>query len=188
MRMTKEQVKLVEDNIRIVNIVIKANIILNNSNPDFTYEEIYQIGCMALCDAAMKYRSDKGAEFFTFAYGVVERRIIDHCRKAVCRHKHAGGSFDDVSDSLEVQMRTGSMEEQRYLKKLIAITKYAKSRYTGVILKGVEAIEFKALGYSGREIADLYGVKTNNVSSWVAKARRKLRSDPEVMRYFDDEE
>jgi hypothetical protein len=45
------------------------------------------------------------------------------------------------------------------------------------VLKGIEAIELQLKGYSGAEIARMYSVKNNNVTSWISKARAALRKE-----------
>jgi len=42
-------------------------------------------------------------------------------------------------------------------------------------------MELKIKGYSGTEIAALYGAKPNEVGAWISRARRKLLRDEEFM-------
>ena len=65
-----------------------------------------------------------------------------------------------------------SQEDMRYENTFRDIMKYAKSQYTDIVLRVIEAIEFKAMGYTGCEIAQLYGVKLNLVNAWISKARK----------------
>jgi len=54
---------------------------------------------------------------------------------------------------------------------------YGKRTYSGVARLGVEALELKIAGYSGADIADLYGVKSNHVGAWISRAIKKLKKD-----------
>ena len=45
-----------------------------------SYEDFYQIGCEALCRAAMAYRPEVG-EFEPLAATFIYNAILDHCRK-----------------------------------------------------------------------------------------------------------
>jgi DNA-directed RNA polymerase specialized sigma24 family protein len=57
----------------------------------------------------------------------------------------------------------------------------ALAKASGVIAKGIEAIRLLAQGYSNREIgAQMGGVSANNVTAWVARARKFLRSDSAI--------
>jgi hypothetical protein len=57
----------------------------------------------------------------------------------------------------------------------------AAARASGVTAKGIEAIRLLAAGYTHREIGErMGGVGANNVSAWVARARKFLRADPDV--------
>ena len=62
----------------------------------------------------------------------------------------------------------------------------AKLKSNGVTAKGIDAIHLLAQGYTHREIGErMGGVSANNVSAWVAKARKYLRSDESVMALWD---
>lgn len=54
---------------------------------------------------------------------------------------------------------------------------YGKRTYSGVARLGVEALELKIAGYSGSDIAQLYGVKPNHVGAWISRAAAKLKKD-----------
>lgn len=186
MNLDKDKVKLVEDNIYVVKAVIKKEIRMNNQDLDLEFDELYQIGCLTLCKAAALFDESKGTDFFTYAYKLVKNALLDHCRKTQCKQKYVidtGGSIPEGAANTSGD----ELSEAKFWKSLSTITRYAKSKYTGVVLKGVEAIEFKALGYNGKEIAKLYGVKVNHVNAWISKARAKLRDDPVIMSYIKDE-
>ena len=42
------------------------------------FEDLYQIGCIALCKAAAHYRPDRGATFKTYACRVIRNMLQDH--------------------------------------------------------------------------------------------------------------
>lgn len=52
-----------------------------------------------------------------------------------------------------------------------------KRRYSGVARLGVEALELKAKGLSGAEIAQMYHTTPNNVGAWISRAAQKIRKD-----------
>ena len=52
-----------------------------------------------------------------------------------------------------------------------------KAQYTGTVFRGIEALEWKTKGYSGAEIAKMYGVKPNLVGAWISKAVKKLEKN-----------
>ena len=56
-----------------------------------------------------------------------------------------------------------------------------KLRFSGVALKGIEAIELKSLGYDTKEIAERYGTTVNNINAWISRARSKLQLEPEFL-------
>lgn len=56
-----------------------------------------------------------------------------------------------------------------------------KGEYRGVALLGIEALALKMKGFSGGEIALLYGVQPNVVGAWISRAAEKLRSNQRFM-------
>ena len=63
---------------------------------------------------------------------------------------------------------------------------HMKRQYTGTIRLGIEAIEWKVKGYSGKEIAAMYGVKPNLVGAWISRAKQKLRQNQVFILWMDD--
>ena len=57
------------------------------------------------------------------------------------------------------------------------VLEYGKRMYSGVARLGVEALELKIAGYSGTDIAKLYGVQPNHVGAWISRAAQKLKKD-----------
>ena len=57
------------------------------------------------------------------------------------------------------------------------VLEYGKRTYSGVARLGVEALELKIAGYSGTDIAKLYGAQPNQVGAWISRAAKKLKKD-----------
>ena len=177
-----EQRALVEQNLHLIDIIIRKHISVNESVRGLEYDELYSTGCMALCVAAFTY--DGSVKFVTYASRVIQNRLIDQCRKASREHKQTlsldntlADGDDDFGDVIADDSNTvGDMIAKADSDRIISD---AKRRYKGAVLKGVEAIELRLKGYSGAEIAKLYGVGNNNVTSWISKATAKLRIDYE---------
>ena len=56
----------------------------------------------------------------------------------------------------------------------------AKQHHTGIALKGIEALELRYKGYTGKEIAALYHTSPKSVFSWISRAKQKLRQNGEL--------
>lgn len=61
MTLTRDQQLLVENNLGLVGKVIKDKVHGLGSNSAFTYDDLFQIGCIGLCKAAA---TDKGGCFY----------------------------------------------------------------------------------------------------------------------------
>ncbi|MBR2894861.1 MAG: sigma-70 family RNA polymerase sigma factor [Oscillospiraceae bacterium] len=139
------------------------------------YEDLYQCGCLALCKAAYYY--DGRVKFETFAGTVIRNALLDECRKAKSIYSHSLSydasvdPDDDDGDTFAGMLGdTYDMTDRLFSEELMSIVQTAKKTHKGAVLKGIEAIELRIKGYTGAEIAQMYGVKNNNVSSWISKA------------------
>jgi len=54
---------------------------------------------------------------------------------------------------------------------------HGRRTYNGVARLGIEAMELKIKGYSGTDIAKLYGVAPKHVGAWISRATAKLKKD-----------
>lgn len=174
--LTREQQKLVEENLDLADILLRTKIHPNETIRGMEFDELYQCGCLALCRAAATY--DHSTQFRTYASRVVYNAMIDQCRNA---QKHYGNtlSFDaaigDEDDSHQTFLQdAGTVDDVVLAGELWKMLDEAKRTHKGAVLKGIEAIELQLKGYSGAEIARMYGVKNNNVTSWISKARVAL--------------
>ena len=174
--LTSDQQQLVEENLDLPDILLRTKIHPNETIRGMEFEELYQCGCLALCRAAATY--DHSTQFRTYASRVVYNAMIDQCRTA---QKHYGNtlSYDavvgDDEDSYSIFLQASDAVDETVLAgELTKLLDEAKKTYKGAVLKGIEAIELQLKGYSGAEIARMYGVKNNNVTSWISKARAAL--------------
>ncbi len=179
MMMTEYQRTLVEENLSIVDWVIrkKINVI---QLPLLTYEDFYQIGCEALCRAAMKFDPAKGS-FKSLGNRYVYNAIIDHCRKENQAIKHAEDNIvDEENEPVFLLYQKvdpdydGIINEHMIRERL----EHCKASMNGIAQRGVEAIELKSLGFSTKEIAEKFGTSVNNVNAWISRARSRLENDP----------
>ena len=171
-----DQQKLVEENLDLPDILLRTKIHPNETIRGMEFEELYQCGCLALCRAAATY--DHSTQFRTYASRVVYNAMIDQCRMA---QKHYGNTLNydaavgGVENSHSIFLQdSGTVDDTVLAGELTKLLHEAKQTYKGAVLKGIEAIELQLKGYSGAEIARMYGVKNNNVTSWISKARAVL--------------
>lgn len=180
-KMTEYQCRLVEENLKTVDWVIARRIKVSG-RVLLTYEDFYQIGCEALCRAAMAYCPDNG-DFPPFASRYIYNALIDHCRKQNYVNQGVADLTDEDGDPmfpLDGVPYFENMEEKISAQEISSALANCKARYTGVAQRGVEALELKAIGYTTKEIAERYGVSANCVNAWISKARVQLRQDPVI--------
>ena len=187
MKMTEYQRKLVEEHLSLVDKVIHGRIDVSG-RPLLSYEDFYQIGCEALCHAAMHYDPKRGS-FEAFGSRLIYHAMIDHCRKQnESFSKMVELMVDEYNEPVLFQTLGQEIDyDARILNRQFCEQFEAcKCKYSGITLRGIEAMELKSLGFTSNEIAERYGTSVNNVNAWISRARSRLRSDPEMQSVFEN--
>lgn len=164
-----ERNKIVLENLHVIDLVIRTKIDVKEHIQGLGYEDLYQTGCIALCKAAETF--ENRASFRTYAFVVVKNSLMSYIK-----------SVYEKSKNVEyIEEITEFAEKYDYISEFISDNEYdrlinvIKENSNGVALKGVEAIDLKVKGYSGSEIAKIYGVKPNHVSAWIARTVNNVR-------------
>ena len=172
--MTQDQQYLVERNMGLVGKVIKDKVHGLGKLGVPSYEDLYQIGCIGLCKAAI---SDKGGCFSTYAYRLIWNAICDELIRAT-RLSGKEQPFDSLEDPVD-DIQTDALDTFD----LRLALQQAKDSAQGVTAKGIHCLELTAQGYSSQEIAAIVHAEAATVRMWMTKARRYLRSIPELRQY-----
>lgn len=77
--LTKEQCSLVENNLKLVTFTVKR-FATQHQDRVFTFQDLFQIGCIGLCKAARVYNPASGYTFSTFAYRVIQNELFQFFR------------------------------------------------------------------------------------------------------------
>lgn len=172
MKLNAEQQKVVDENMGLVGKVIKDKVHGVGQLGIYSYDDIFQIGCIGLCKAAY---TDKGGCFSTYAYRLIWNEI---CSALIYASKRT--ATEHPTDP-ELLAKGSTMEEFSldHYADVEAILNRALREAGGVTAKGIEAIRLTADGYTSREIGELMGASANNVTAWISKARKFLRQRPE---------
>lgn len=176
--MTDEQKALVVKNLHVADTYIYFNYTSNPAIAGFSREDLRQTGYLALCKAALHYNGC--VKFETYAQKVLRSCLADYCIRMLPDGTHV---------SLDAQL-TAECEDNRYgflaspdsqnafdavdARDLLA---RCKRKYSGIVRKGIEALELRIQGYTGPEIAEMYGCKPNEITAWISRARKQLRAD-----------
>ena len=184
--MTEQECSLVEAHMALVETVIRRHITVRPEIPGLEHDDLSQVGSLALCRAAQRY--DGRCQFSTFAYTVVKNALLDHCRSIMGKQGCVVSSERVTEDGdtislLETLPDPQTIADAAEARELLHTLTDAKHRYRGIARKGVQAIEMQIYGYSTREIAAMYGVRTNVVSAWVSRARKLLIREVETPTY-----
>ena len=185
-RLTPEQQTLVEQNLDLIRWTIFHYIDMDESVLGLGYDDLYQEGSIGLCRAAAAFNSNSTAKFRTFATTVIRNHLLDHCRAIQAERKYLPVTSLDAcqgepAPGALARDDTDALASELASAELLA---YFKHKYRGVARLGVEALEYRALGYSGADIARMYHKKPNYIGACIARAAEKLRKEREVRDFY----
>jgi RNA polymerase sigma factor (sigma-70 family) len=176
MVLTPKQQRIVEENMGLVGKVIKDKVHGVGQQGVFTYEELFQIGCIGLCKAAA---TDKGGCFSTYAYRLIWNEICNALVKST--------RINEYEMTLEADKILRGVREQQpdplEACKLKQILEAAKSSADTVTGKGIACLLLSIQGYTSDELSTIFDAKAPTVRMWMTKARRYLKDYPELVSY-----
>lgn len=190
--LSDSQCRLAEQNLNIVSRVIYRYVIVNETLVGFEYDDLYQEGCIWLCKAAASFQPEKGVPFTAYAEKVVANGLRTYCRLMGGKQKWSCCiplySDSDILRSTLEQIPDTTYQEDEMLADMdvMQLLSRMKQQYTGTARLGIEAIELRVKGYSGKEIAAMYGVKPNLVGAWISRAKQKLRQNQVFILWMED--
>lgn len=164
--------QLFEDHLKCVHWVIHSSICVNPGICGLEYDDLYQEGCIALWRAAETFDDQRGTQFHSYAKSVIRNHLLDYCRKIQSRTVQMI-SLEDA-ETAQNAVPAWDSDSSLFVEQVL---EYGKRTYSGVAKLGVEALELKIAGYSGTDIAQLYGAQPNQVGAWISRAAKKLKKD-----------
>ena len=166
MTLTQDQQKLVEENMGLVGKVIKDKVHGLDQLRFFTYDDLYQIGCIGLCKAVS---SDKGGCFSTFAYRLIWNEI---CSALIYANRRAGRECELVPEILDVR------QQEKEYSDLHSVLGKIEAEATDAMAKGIRALRLNAEGYSCAEIGQVLGESAKCVAARISRTRKYLKDQP----------
>lgn len=166
MTLTPSQQRKVEQNLGLVGKVIRDKVHAPGQSSIYSYDDLYQIGCIGLCKAAY---SDKGGCFSTYAYRLIWNEI---CTALIYANRRAAKECELVPDIYGEEDYT---EEHQELSLILDRLEADSSEATA---KGIRAIRLRAEGYSCAEIGSMLGESDKCVAARMSRIRKYLRSHP----------
>lgn len=180
-KLNDKQRKIVEENLDMIDMVIWKCIRTNSHVCGMEYDDIYQVGAIGLCKAAANYRRMEKVKFSTYAFCVIRNTILDYLRSLNTRQEAFRQFLSDADDYIEQQMKE-EMDSDLYEKDVLQALNETKDRCSSTARKGIEAIEMKMQGYSGKDIAEKYSVKANYITACISRAQKYLKQDDIFMK------
>lgn len=171
--MTLEQQKKVTENMGLVRKVISDKVFGMERYSIYTYDDLFQIGCVGLCKAAV---TDKGGCFTTYAYCLIWHEICDALIYANRRRE----TEIPVEYTEELAEKTVDMDFVENQISLIKMIKSARKEVSSGIGKGIDALIMMSIGYSSLEVGKKMGIAPNLARAWASKARKYLCALPEI--------
>ena len=174
MRLTDEQQKKVSENIRLVQKVINDKIHGANQLGIYSYDDIFQIGCIGLCKAVA---TDKGGTFSTYAYRLIWNEICDALIYSTRRQA------TEIATDIIPMINKDNEPTLESISLKLDVSKAldnAKQNASPCIANGIDALILMSQGYTSREVGDKFGVSAKLVCAWISKARKFLKEREDI--------
>lgn len=168
MTLSQSQQRKVEENLGLVGKVIKDKVHDPGRNSIYSYDDLYQIGCIGLCKAAY---SDRGGCFSTYAYRIIWNEI---CTALIYANRRAARECEWNPELLCQEQTPDEYSE------LDMILDRLEAESSKAMAKGIRAVRLNAAGYSCAEIGNIFGESTKCVTARISRTRKYLRSHPDL--------
>jgi RNA polymerase sigma factor (sigma-70 family) len=183
--LNEAQRNLAAEHTEIVKWAIRKHINVNKNKYGLDYDDLFQEGCLYLCHAAATYDGER-AQFETYAQVVVKNGLLTYCKMMCGKNKNNTDTHltDDRND-LCLSAVSDTYNEFVSNTAVYDFLESVKAQYDGVTRLGIEALELKVRGYTGADIARLWGVEQNHIGAWISRAKKKLCKNERFMAEFN---
>lgn len=150
------------------------------------YDDLEQIGNIALCHAILTYKEGASA-FSTYATVCIRNKLYNATRDNSDVSDSASDIEDEfVENNASVLYNNIDSFDEHFMKgEQVALLKKLGASYGGIAEKGVYSIILMLQGYTCGDIAKIYDTSDRVISSWVSRARSKLKVEPELLKLLD---
>ena len=145
MTLTEKEREKVEKNTGLIHKVIQDKLQPPYQVGMYSYEDLYQIGCIGLCKAAS---TDKGGTFSTYAYRLIWHQICDAMIYATRRQTKE--TTCDVTPYIAAEQEA-TEELSDFRMDINRALEQAKADAPSSTCKGIEAICMMSKGYKPRD-------------------------------------
>lgn len=179
MVLTEEQQAVVENNMCLVRKVIKDKVHGGSALSYYSYEDLFQIGCIGLCKAAA---TDKGIGCFsTYAYRLIWNEI---CDALILATRRVSFEVELKEDSFSMSPAVPGIPSAESLDLRNTLDSVMKDAPVG-LRKALMAALLMAEGYSSREVGQKLQIPANSARSLASRARKYIRERPELTGLFE---
>lgn len=172
MKLTMKQMQLVEDNLMLVHHVLHTRYMIAPQD----YDEYFQIGCEALCCAAIKFQTEKGYAFSTYAVP-----CITHAIGNALRQNHTTQTLpiiDEIVGSSDVELHDHTH--------IITVLQTLAANQTASwkqLAYQIFALLFA--GYEKSEILQMLHLRDDYYRKIISRLLPELRKVPELQAYYE---
>ena len=177
MTLSQSQQRKVEENLGLVGKVIKDKVHDPGRNSIYSYDDLYQIGCIAKVKQVTKLPDNlvrvlvEGGCFSTYAYRIIWNEI---CTALIYANRRAARECEWNPELLCQEQTPDEYSE------LDMILDRLETESSKAMAKGIRAVRLNAAGYSCAEIGNIFGESAKCVTARISRTRKYLRSHPDL--------
>ena len=174
-RLTAAQQRLVEENLAVVERVLRFEVRANPCIAGLGYEDLYQEGCVWLCKAALTFEPARGS-FTPYARRVAQNGLVGYCRNVLGKYQRTV-SLGDLEPTMLATLEAQNAVSSHTKCETPLLLSTTESQYSGVTRKGVHALALQVSGMPLTAVAVRMSAPPNHVSAWISRAVHKLRNN-----------
>ena len=141
---------------------------VNLLNASIDYDDLYQVGCLALIKAIKTYDVTSAASFKTYASTCIYNAVLDEVRK------HKGVPTEPLDELVPSDTPTSDDVEREYIEKETTSLLYNALRTTLSDLE-FEVLNLYLIGLSYKEISDKLSVEKKKVDNTLTAIKHKAQ-------------
>ena len=165
MHLTKEQEKLVVDNLKLIHWVIIQKFYMYSANKDY-YDEMFSLGQIALISAASKFDYSRNFKFSTYAGKCIINAIRDYIEQEQIEESYVLLLYDLIPAEIDPDYNHYYLdwsEAERYIN-LGFVVKIVDTVLNCLKIEELLIKLFYVSGMLNREIGEFFNLKSNSIS------------------------
>lgn len=192
LKLSPEQEAMFAENINLIHNAIQTYTSRGDmADNAVDYDDLFQIGSMALCKAIKTYSNTKFA-FSTYATTIIRNQLYSCISRKRSDAAFVAAKIIDDPDGVSIVDGNLDFEKnacddvmhQEHVKILLELAKEFEQKNKNTIAIGIKAMLLESQGFARKEIADMFNTSVQALTVYIQRSRKKLMSNQKFVKAF----